>query len=86
MVQETSRNLKQAENFTKACFLKLANADINISYLLNGRKLTQNCDQKIMYKVKDKRLARYRYKQKQTPRNLDLGYTCMLYSVTKPCQ
>ena len=36
-----------------------------------------------MYKFKDKSLARYRYKQKQTPWNLDLGYTCMLYSVTK---
>ena len=35
-----------------------------------------------MYKFYNKSLARYRYKQKQTPRILDLGYTYMLYSVT----
>ena len=41
MVQETSRNLTQAENLQRHVFLKLANADINtsdISCLLNGRK------------------------------------------------
>ena len=48
-------------------FLKLANADINIACLLNGRKHMQNCDHKIMYKFNDKSLARYKYKQKQTP-------------------
>ena len=41
MVQETSRNITQAENLQRHVFLKLAYADINtsdISCLLNGRK------------------------------------------------
>ena len=57
MVKETSREL----NIFKGMFLKLANADINIACLLNGRKhrivITRSCTN----------LARYRYKQKQTP-------------------
>ena len=50
-------------------FLKLANTDINIasySVLAEWAK-TQNCDHKITYKFNDKSLARYKYKQKQTP-------------------
>ena len=43
-------------------------------------------EEKRMFSQTNKSLARYKYKQKQTPWNLDVGYTCMLYSVTKPCQ
>ena len=46
MVKEISRNIMRAENF-KGMFLKLANADINIACLLNGRKhrivITRSC-------------------------------------------
>ena len=46
MVKEISRNITRAEKF-KGIFLKLANADINIACLLNGRKhrivITRSC-------------------------------------------
>ena len=46
MVKEISRNITRAEIF-KGMFLKLANADINIACLLNGRKhrivITRSC-------------------------------------------
>ena len=46
MVKEISRNITRAETF-KGMFLKLANADINIACLLNGRKhrivITRSC-------------------------------------------
>ena len=49
-------------------FLKLANADIINQYsVLAEWAKTQNCHHKIMYKFNDKSLARYKYKQKQTP-------------------
>ena len=32
-----------------------------------GENTENYCDNKIMYKFNDKSLARYRYKQKQTP-------------------
>ena len=40
MVEEISRNITRAENFQThvSGFLELANADINIACLLNGRK------------------------------------------------
>ena len=47
MVKEISRNITRAENFQRQLFLKLANADINIACLLNGRKhrivITRSC-------------------------------------------
>ena len=46
MVKEISRNITRAEIF-KGMLLKLANADINIACLLNGRKhrivITRSC-------------------------------------------
>ena len=46
MVEEISRNITRAELF-KGMFMELANADINIACLLNGRKhrivITRSC-------------------------------------------
>ena len=44
MVEEISRNITRAENFQLhvSGFLELANADINIACLLNGRKSQDN--------------------------------------------
>ena len=53
MVEEISRNIRRAENFQRHVLAEWAK--------------TENCDHKIMYKFNDKCLARYRYKQKQTP-------------------
>ena len=81
MVQETSRNLKQAEKLQRHVFwnsLKLwMLTSIHLIHRACWMCETQNCDNKIKYNFNDKSLARYRYKQKQTPWNLDLGYTCI---------
>ena len=55
---------------------------------LQNSHVCEKCDPNLRSTVymKTHYLARYRYKQKQTPWNLDVDYTCMLYSVTKPCQ
>ena len=63
-----ARNITRAVNFQR--FLKLANADINISCLLKGGEHTElsrsiTNDNKIMYKFNDESLARCKYKQKQ---------------------
>ena len=74
IVEEISRNITRAENFqrhvsgTRQCWHQYS--------VLSEWAKTQNCDHKIMYKFNAKSLARYRYKQKQTPWNLDVGYTC----------
>ena len=81
--QETSRELWIFKGF-----LKLANADINISCLLKGgehkelrRSITN--DNKIIYKFNDKSLARCRYKQKQNLWNLSATLVCSTQSPSR---
>ena len=70
--------------------MKLPNADINIIVLAESantelRRSILTNDNKTMYKVNEKSLARYRCKHKQKTWAI-LENNCMLYSVKTPCQ